>query len=161
MIYKYHDIYMDLSKYSILKIKTPNISPQINNKEIETYNLEAIRVINGKLLRETINPTKKYIKINQLSLEINSKYSVFLFNNIKKALSYKLNNITDISYNSPVQHLHGHYVAMLSNAIFKDHTITSPFNNLRMLRNDIEDAIDTMIYKFLDVETYNNDFMFD
>tara|TARA_B110000003_G_scaffold270398_1_gene302785 strand:- start:1739 stop:2326 length:588 start_codon:yes stop_codon:yes gene_type:complete len=148
---------MDLSKYSVLKIKTPIVSPQSNNEPIMTYNLEAIRTIDGKLLRETISPTSKYIKLDHIFLKINPKYTAHLFNNIKKALSYNLNNITDISYTTPIQSLQDHYIAMLSNNIFKDHTIIAPFKNLTTLIKAIEEEIDNMIYKFLDMETYDTD----
>jgi hypothetical protein len=46
---------------------------------------------------------------------------------------------------------------MLSHFIFKDPTITSPFQHLPALKSAIEDEIDSMIYKFLDMETYEND----
>ena len=148
---------MDLSKYSILKIKTPTVSPQKHITPTKIYNLEAILPIDGKLLRETIQSTSKYIKVDNLFLKINPRYTVRLFNNIKKALSYKLNNITDVSYQTPIQCLQDHYIAMLSNTIFNDHTITSPFQNITTLKTAIKDEIDNMIYKFLDMETYEND----
>ena len=135
---------MDLSKYSILKIKTPTVSPQKHITPTKIYNLEAIRPIDGKLLRETIQSTSKYIKVDNLFLKINPRYTVRLFNNIKKALSYKLNNITDVSYQTPIQRLQDHYIAMLSNTIFNDHTITSPFQNITTLKTAIENEIDNM-----------------
>ena len=46
---------------------------------------------------------------------------------------------------------------MLSDNIFKDHTIIAPFKNLTTLIKAIEEEIDNMIYKFLDMETYDTD----
>jgi len=153
---------INLSKYSILKIKE-NRENNSDKKSLENrkgrdiFDLECIKTIDGALLRETITPTSKYIKINHTYLKINPKYTMQLFNNIKKALTYKLNNVTDLSYNSPLQTLQDHYIYMISNAIFKDPTITEPFKNLTNLNRAIEDEIDNMIYKFLDTDTYEND----
>lgn len=156
------NIPMDLSKYSILKIKdnrknNPEKKSLENRKGRDIFDLECIKTIDGALLRETITPTSKYIKINHTYLKINPKYTMQLFNNVKKALTYKLNNVTDLSYNSPIQTLKDHYISMLSNAIFKDPSITEPFKNLTNLAQSIEDEIDNMIYKFLDTDTYEND----
>lgn len=154
---------MDLSKYSILRVKNQSFRDIMSKKQPvnpngrESYDLECIRKIDGELLRETITPTSKYIKIDHVYLKINPKYTIHLFNNIKKALTYKLNNISDISYNSPIQTIQDHYLAMLSNTVFGTPTITEPFRNISNLNNTIEQEIDNMIYRFLDMETYEND----
>ena len=154
---------MDLSKYSVLRIKNRKQREMEEKKTLsskegrDTYDLECIKTIDGTLLRETISPTSKYIKIDHIYLKINPKYTVQLFNNIKKALTYKLHNVTDLSYNPPIQTIQDHYTCMLSNAIFKDPTITQPFKNLTNLNQAIEEEIDNMIYKFLDMDTYKND----
>jgi uncharacterized protein YutE (UPF0331/DUF86 family) len=103
---------MDLSKYSIFKL---NISPTSKDKNgRDVYNLECIKKIDGSLLRQTITTKNKYIKIDHQYLKIDPKLTVRLFNNIKKALTYKFNSVTDLNYKVPVQTLHEHYTSMLS-----------------------------------------------
>jgi hypothetical protein len=144
---------LDLTKYSILKIE--RIKEKLKGGK-EEFNLECIKTIDGNLLRQAITTTSKYIKISHSYLKINPKYSIKLFNNIKSALIYKLNDVTNVSYNSPLQTLNEHYIAMLSNSIFGVPTITEPFINLKNLNETIEKEINNMIYKFLDMDTYEN-----
>lgn len=149
---------MDLTKYSILKIE--RLKQEMIGKNpygTQEFNLECIKKIDGNLLRETITPSSKYVKISHTYLKVNPKYSIRLFNNIKTALTYKLNDFSDLSYNLPLQTLNEHYIAMLSNSIFGIPTITEPFVNLKHLNETIEKEIDNMIFKFLDTDTYEND----
>lgn len=144
---------MDLSKYSIFKL---NISPTSKDKNgRDVYNLECIKKIDGSLLRQTITTKNKYIKIDHQYLKIDPKLTMRLFNNIKKALTYKFNSVTDLNYKVPVQTLHEHYTSMLSYKVFGVPNLKEPFDT-ENLNNSIEEQIDNMIYRFLDMETYDN-----
>ena len=144
---------MDLSKYSIFKL---NISPTSKDKNgRDVYNLECIKKIDGSLLRQTITTKNKYIKIDHQYLKIDPKLTMRLFNNIKKALTYKFNSVTELNYRVPVQTLHEHYTSMLSYKVFGVPNLKQPFDT-ENLNNSIEEQIDNMIYRFLDMETYDN-----
>jgi len=144
---------MDLSKYSIFKL---NISPTSKDKNgRDVYNLECIKKIDGTLLRQTITTKNKYIKIDHQYLKIDPKLTMRLFNNIKKALTYKFNSVTELNYRVPVQTLHEHYTSMLSYKVFGVPNLKQPFDT-ENLNNSIEEQIDNMIYRFLDMETYDN-----
>ena len=144
---------MDLSKYSIFKL---NISPTSKDKNgRDVYNLECIKKIDGSLLRQTITTKNKYIKIDHQYLKIDPKLTMSLFNNIKKALTYKFNSVTELNYRVPVQTLHEHYTSMLSYKVFGVPNLKQPFDT-ENLNNSIEEQIDNMIYRFLDMETYDN-----
>ena len=101
---------MDLSKYSIMKL---NISPNLKDKNgRDEHHLEAIKAIDGKLLRKTFYIQDDYtVLINKSSIQIKPMLTLKLFNNIKSALSYKFNNITQTKYNTPVQTLQEHYIS--------------------------------------------------
>lgn len=144
---------MDLSKYSIFKL---NISPTSKDKNgRDVYNLECIKKIDGTLLRQTITTKNKYIKIDHQYIKIDPKLTMRLFNNIKKALTYKFNSVTELNYRVPVQTLHEHYTSMLSYKVFGVPNLKQPFDT-ENLNNSIEEQIDNMIYRFLDMETYDN-----
>ena len=144
---------MDLSNYSIFKLKISPISKDKSGRD--EYNLECIKTIDGNLLRQTITTKHKYIKIDHQYIKIDPKLKLRLFNNIKKALTYKFNNITELNYTSPVDTLFEHYMSMISYKVFGVPNLREPFN-LKKLKNKIEDKIDDMIYRFLDMETYDN-----
>ena len=146
---------MDLSKYSIMKL---NISPNLKDKNgRDVHHLEAIKTIDGELLQKTFSiQDDDTVSINKSSIQIKPMLTLKLFNNIKSALSYKFNNITQTKYNTPVQTLQEHYISMLSYKIFKVSNLTQPFKHLNRLNQAIEEKINDMIYQFLDIETYNN-----
>ena len=145
---------MDLSKFSIFKLNISPISKDESGRD--EFHLECIKKIDGKLLRNTITSKNKYVKIDHYYLQINPKSSIQLFNNIKQSLTYKFNNITELNYKSPIQTLQDHYIMMLSQKIFGVPNLQEPFKNIHKLKDTIESAIDEMIYRFLDIETYNN-----
>jgi hypothetical protein len=146
---------MDLLKYSILKL---NISPILKDKSgRDEYHLEGIKKIDGNLLRKTFTiHDKDSISINKTNIQIKPQLMLQLFNNIKTALSYKFNDITQTKYTTPVQTLEDHYISMLSYKIFKVSNLLQPFKNQDKLKKTIEEKIDEMIYRFLDVETYTD-----
>lgn len=145
---------MDLSKYSIFKFNISPISKDKNGRD--EYKLECIKKIDGDLLRKTITKKQKFMKIDNVSVEINPNLNMKLFNNIKKALTYKYNNISKLNYVTPIQTLQEHYISMLSFKVFGIPYLKEPFSNIKKLNEMIENEIDNMIYRFLDVESYNN-----
>ena len=145
---------MNLSKYSIFKLGISPISKDKYGRD--EYNLECIKKIDGELLRKTITVKQTFMKFDNTTIHINPNLNMKLFNNIKKALTYKYNNISQINYVTPIQSLQEHYMSMLSYKVFGISTLKEPFTNIKKLNDTIENEIDNMIYRFLDVENYNN-----
>ena len=68
---------MNLSKYSIFKLGISPISKDKYGRD--EYNLECIKKIDGELLRETITTKQKFIKFDNVTIQINQKLNKKLF----------------------------------------------------------------------------------
>ncbi len=143
---------------SILKLNISPTQEDISGRDVDVFDLESIKTIDGDLLRKTFTTSSKYLNIDHNYFRVNYKYTTQLFNNIKKAITYKFNNITEgLNYTPMVQSLQEHYSCVLSHSIFGVPNMTEPFNGMSMLSSAIEEEIDNMIHRFLSIETYTND----